>query len=142
MRVVESFDVMRTRSPIAVVGAEVVVIRAIAVAVSIKQGSLVHPPRRIETPAKRTVEDAIPRDKRIRAKPGIPIPVCTPPPRSPRSRPVLGINACRIDIGLRQVSRTQTAPTIEVTLLVLLLVELLRLKLPVDSKADLMIALD
>src|ERR1700691_3458277 len=64
--------------------------------------------RRVETPAKRTIEDSVPRYERVSAKPRIPIPSITEPSRSAHD-----VGSGRVYVGLGQIGRPQAGPSIE-----------------------------
>src|SRR5579864_2352751 len=75
-----------------------------------EERSLIYPPRGIETPAERAIENPVARNESEGVKPGIPIPIGSPPPGAAPS--ILGVHASCIDIGFCQVTRPQTAPAI------------------------------
>src|SRR6202795_1617826 len=100
--------------------------------VSAVERSPIYKSRRIESPAKRAVENSTRGHEGEGREPWIPIPSAparTPEGRAPVSRcPAVGGDEARgIHIGFRDVVRSQTAPAIEIFAVGSLLVELLRL---------------
>src|ERR1700739_4664046 len=102
-----------------------IAIATVAVAISIKR-RLVHPPRRIESPAKRAIENSIARHERVRIEPRIPVPSGSPPRRSAGYPSILRVVASLIDVGFGHVRGSQAAPLIQIVAFVRLAVELLR----------------
>src|ERR1035437_10732537 len=97
--------VVRAGAPGPIVRTEMMVVVSVPVP---EERSLIDPPRRIEAPAKRAIEDAVARNKSEGAKPGVPIPISSPPAWAAPS--VHRVEASRIDVGFGQVARPQAAP--------------------------------
>src|SRR5262252_5178690 len=108
-----------------VVGAEVMIVPCVSIA---KARRSVDVKRRVKAPAKRTVEDSIARDKRECAEPGIPPPTCNPRWPAPRAPAIVREVTCLVDVGFAEISRTQTAPAVQVIVLGGVTVEFVRLE--------------
>jgi len=127
-----SSNIVRAGAPVTGVCTEVMVIVTVpasvpAVPISVpEEPSLIYPPRRIETPAERAIENPVARNEGEGVKPGIPIPIGSSPAWAAPS--ILRVHASRIDVGFGQVTRPQTAPAEQIAFLIGLLVELTRLR--------------
>jgi hypothetical protein len=78
--------------------------------------SLIDPPRRIETLAERAIENPAARNESERVKPGVPIPIGSPPASTAPS--VHCIHASRIHVGFGEVARSQTTPAKQIAFLI------------------------
>lgn len=86
-----------------------------------KHGSAEDNQRREESPTKRAVQKSVTRNERVTSKPRAPIPAC---PEPARTIPAVGnISSCRLHIRLGKIGGSQAAPAIEITLLILFLLE-------------------
>src|SRR5579872_343214 len=142
--IIRASNIVRARSPVAIVRAEMLVVRRVSVtkaAIAIEQRRVIHQPRGIKPPTERAIEDSIPRNKCVRAEPRIPVPVCAPPAWSPRTPSGRRIKTSGIHVRLGKISRSQTAPPVKISFLVTLLVELLRFQFAGLVQTDLMSAL-
>jgi hypothetical protein len=123
--------IVRAVPPVTGICAEMMVIVTIsasvpAVSISVpEKRSLVDPPRGVETPAERTIENPVARDESESVKPGVPTPTGAPPARTAPS--VHSVHASRIYVGFGQIARPQTTPAKQIAFRIRLLVEFSRL---------------
>ena len=114
--------VVHTAIPASAVRVEVMM----EVPITKKDRSIEREERRIESPTKRTVEDSVARNERVRAKPRIPIPA-----RAVPSKPVASasnVTRPKVYVGFREICGAQAAPVIQIARFISLLVEALRLR--------------
>src|SRR6266576_3879810 len=134
-RVILARDVMGSGPPAMHVRAEVMIIvppvAVASVAVSIKRRAI-HIPRRVKSPAEGAIENSISRNESESVEPWVPIPTRARPARSPRTKSVR-----RIHFRFCHITRSQTAPAIQIAFLVRFLVELLRFELAARRKVQL-----
>src|SRR5256884_4368862 len=139
-RVILARDVMGSGPPAMHVRAEVMIIvppvAVASVAVSIKRRAI-HIPRRVKSPAEGAIENSISRNESESVEPWVPIPTRARPARSPRTKSVRRIHSSRIHIRFCHITRSQTAPAIQIAFLVRFLVELLRFELAARRKVQL-----
>src|ERR1019366_4726106 len=118
-----------------------VIAAAVVIVAIAKVRSANHDPRRIVTPAERTIEHSIRRKKRIGPKARIPIPACSIPCGGVvRSIHASGIAPGGIHIRACQVGGAQPGPLVE-AIFVAFAIEFLRLQFAGGVKAELMILL-
>src|SRR5260370_33039840 len=111
-----------------------------SVAVSIKRRA-VHARRQITSPPERPIDNSVSRNKSESAEPRAPMPTRAPPARPPRTPSARRIDPSRIHVGFCHITRSQTAPAIQIAVLIHLFIELLRLERAVRRKVQLASAL-
>src|ERR1700691_5855883 len=95
--------VVRASSPVAGISTEVMVVVSVAISVApptisvSEERSVIYPPRGIKTPAEWAIENPVTWNESEGVKPGIPIPIGSPPAWVAPS--ILGVHAGRIDVG-------------------------------------------
>src|SRR5215469_9934988 len=124
-RIARIARIVSARAPIVVVAAEVRLVASVPIA---KARGTVDVEWRVKTPAKRTVEDSIARDKCECAEPGIPPPTSNPRWPAPRTPAIVREVARLVDVGFAEISGAQTTPAVQVIVLRGVAVEFLRLE--------------
>src|SRR5580700_7822631 len=104
-----------------------------SVAVSIKRRS-VHLQRRIKSPPEGAIENSVSWNKRESVEPRVPIPTRAPPARSPRTPSARRVDPSRIHVRFCHITRSQTAPAIQIAIVIRFLVEFLRFERAVRRK--------
>src|SRR5215469_12107646 len=99
--------IVSARAPIVVVGAEVMIVPCVPIA---KARRTVDVKWRVKTPAKRTVEDSIARDKCECAEPGIPPPTSNPRRPAPRTPAIVREVARLVYVGFADIIVVKTPP--------------------------------